>query len=325
MSKLKKTLNSASNEPNNYNYLVKGYNMDIDDRNSDSEDEDLDAKREARDLLRAFMKVENESAIIKDKITNKHDWKYNKPTKTEGLYDVSKFERLHQAENRHSNIDRAGFQQDRGEDFDDDEDQKIAYELLSKYKNDKGFIKKDISSLKFLNKAKNEVANESKKIVPSGPDDFVTRMQLRQQEMKEKKNQRRHEIMQKKEEEKKLREEENRRIKANLDLHGIVIDEQPKRTIKKAKKKETLLQEQKKDPNTQKQKDIREPIDNIMSESRTDFDSRLDKLRKKREDCEQECKQYSEDVEKIKEMVKKEVEELKNLDRMKKYQIVEEK
>lgn len=286
MSKLKKTLNAASNEPNDSNNLVKDYNMDIDDRNSDSEDEDLDAKREARDLLRAFMKVENESAIIKDRITNKHDWKYNKPTKTEGLYDVSKFERLHQVENRHSNIDRTDHQH-RGEDFDEDEDQKIAYELLNKYKNDKGFIQKDLSSLKFLNKTKKEAINgplnEPKKILPTGPDDFVTRMQLRQQEMKEKKNKRRHETMQKKEEEKKLREEENRRIKANLDLHGIVIDEAPKRVTKNVSK-ETQMQEHKQGPNTQKQKDVREPIDNIMSESRSDFDSRLDKLRKKRED-----------------------------------------
>lgn len=64
---------------------------------SGSDSDGYEAKREARELLRAFMQVENESTMIKDKVTNRKDWKYGlRGSTNEGLYDLSKWDRLDQ-------------------------------------------------------------------------------------------------------------------------------------------------------------------------------------------------------------------------------------
>jgi len=62
----------------------------------DSDEEDYDSKKEARDYIRSFLKVENESTMIKGKVSG---WKYGKDAKKDALYDLSKWDKLEQREN----------------------------------------------------------------------------------------------------------------------------------------------------------------------------------------------------------------------------------
>ena len=272
------------------------------------------------------MQVENESLMIKDKAFNKKDWKFSKgKIKTEGLYDISKWDRITKKETEPENYQLNELHKPRDPDFDEDEDQKIAYELLHKYNKDKEFIKKDLKELKFINMNKKEAiygaGEEQSKKIPSGNDDFVTRMELRQKERKEQKDKRRRETMKKKEEEKNKREEENRKIKANLDLEGVMIDS-PKAKGKRNKIKSNNYHQitGRKEPEIPPINKISaESIQKLVSEAQSDCDIKLNKIRQTMKNCEEETKQYSEEVERIKEMVKKEVEERKKLDRLQKY------
>ena len=47
---------------------------------------------------------------------------------------------------------RIELKKDRDKEFDENEDQKIVYELLNRYKQDKGFIQRDPKKLKFIGK-----------------------------------------------------------------------------------------------------------------------------------------------------------------------------
>lgn len=42
----------------------------------DSDSEDLDAKHQAREYIRTYLQVEDESNLIKDKVYNRGDWMY---------------------------------------------------------------------------------------------------------------------------------------------------------------------------------------------------------------------------------------------------------
>lgn len=334
LNNLKTSLDKVIDKPNDEYDFSKEFNADQFGKNinlSDSDSDDYDAKREAREYIRTFLQVENESTMIKEKVGNKRDWKYGlQSSKNEGLYDMSKWDKLEQRENQSENID---LHQPRSDDFDEDEDQKIAYELLNRYKKDKQFIKKDLKKLKFANKNMKEIIEGERpltdNIKPPGTsyDDVVLRMELRHKERKEQKDKRKREIMEKKEEEKKLREIENRKLKANLDLEGVVIDPKPK-TVQKRSNKAQKLKKEKGNlhvvPETPAEHQLGDvATQQIMSGTELGFEDRLTQLRQKRESCEKECQKYTEDVDKIKEMVRKEVEELKNLDRVKKFQEIE--
>ena len=164
-------------------------------------------------------------------------------------------------------------------------------------------------------------------------DDFVIRMELRQKERQEKKEKRRLQKMAKIEEEKQRIQEENRRIKANLDLEGVMLqdDTQHKSKNKIISKPNNI--------NSMKNNDLEEfknetdqnvvtstNVQNVvqdMNNAKDNFDERLQVLRQQRDQCELDAQMYAQDVEKIREMVKKETEELANLDRIKKYQQIE--
>ena len=269
---------------------------------------DIRRNKEAREYIRSFLKVENESALIKDRVENKRDWKYGtRASKTDGLYDLSKWQKYEDREQE----GQTDLHQQREEEFDEDEDQKIAYELLNRYKQDKGFIQRDLKKLKFIgkNNKDNNEGNESNFASKRTPiyDDVALRMEQRHKELKEQKEKRRKERMEKLEQEKKIRDEEQRILKANLDLEGVLVDKiKPKITRKVSNKNENENKEQK--------------LVGITSNdhpSGNEFDDRISQLRQKWENYTVEFKQWAEDVEKIKEMVRKEVEELKNIDRIK--------
>lgn len=110
LNKLKHTLDKAVDKPETTYLFGKEFalksNIDMEaDDLSNSDSDDFEAKREAREYIRAFLQVENESKIIKDKVGNKRDWKYgNKAGKDEELYDISKWDRLEHRENRPQNL-----------------------------------------------------------------------------------------------------------------------------------------------------------------------------------------------------------------------------
>ena len=91
--------------------------------------------KETRDYIRSYLQIENESTLIKDKVYNRRDWKYGLgQSKNDGLYDMSQYEKQDN-KNRNKSKDIVDPHQ-----FDEDEDQKIAFELLHRYKQDKGKI-----------------------------------------------------------------------------------------------------------------------------------------------------------------------------------------
>lgn len=55
---------------------------------SDSDSDGYEAKREAREYIRSYLQVENESTLIKDKVQNRRDWKYGKSSKHEDLFEI---------------------------------------------------------------------------------------------------------------------------------------------------------------------------------------------------------------------------------------------
>ena len=317
LSKIKSTLDEAVDKPESTNLFGKqlNYNPAEEPEYSDSDSDGYQAKKEAREYIRSFLKVENESALIKDRVENKRDWKYGtKAAKTEGLYDLSKWNKI-QGKDKNSQVD---LHQQRDEEFDEDEDQKIAFELLNKYKQDKGFIQRDLKKLKFVNKNMKEIVDGSNQAdLSSKPtpmfDDVALRMEQRHKELKEQKDKRRKERMEKLEQEKKLRDEEQRILKANLDLEGVLVDDIKPKTTKKLSTKAKSM-------NKESQLVGLDPSDRPNG---NEFDDRISQLRQKCDNYTDEFKQCAEDVEKIKEMVRKEVEELKNIDRIKKFQQIE--
>lgn len=100
-------------------------------------------------------------------------------------------------------------------------------------------------------------------------DDVVLRMELRHKERKEQKEKRQKERMEKLEEEKRVRDAEQRRLKANFDLQGVVVDKPSKPPKKGAKGKSAKTGEQVHQEN----------IPTVQN-----FDENLQKLRQKRED-----------------------------------------
>jgi hypothetical protein len=278
----------------------------------DSDSDEYDAKKATRNFLRTYLDVENQSTIIKDKV-------YNKPSK-DRLYDLSKWEKISQRENKPSKIDS---HEERKEELDEEEEQKIAFQQLYKYKQDNNIFKKDIDRMKYRTKNVQNILEDRNSSPPKNTkaDDIALKIELRHKERKEQKEKRKREIMERKEEENRKRLEENRRLKANLDLEGVIIE--PRKELKSLRK--TSLGKSKPkhlkitNPTNSEIKEIERCIINNEEIS----NERLQKLRQKRETIEQDWQKDYEEVQKISEIIRKECEELKKIDRMKKLQQIE--